>query len=220
MTLRIASLCSVALSIAVGSGVYATRVSASKSQAPQDVLEQPADWVAFTADYKSTSKGRQATGRYYRDSSGSTRSERMSPDQTQTAINIQNRAQQMAWLKNPVSGTWAGRVMANKRPKPLAYVKHMTGLSEFPEPTTVEGFKVYRLDNPASGEYQLLAPELNFFPLTIVNGEEREDYLNIHIEEPNRLLFLPPPGVSVKIVSGLKDLFHSLSGGEMAQPQH
>ena len=172
--------------------------------------QQPDHWVAFSADVREIVGPNVSLGRFYRDSHGSTRNERRSPlDQAQTTITIDNHTDGSMYTRDPILGRWA--VYRQSKPAksgPPILRDDTRGLSSTPESDRIEGYEVFRIDSTKSGQFRLVAPDLNFFALMVCSSaEERTEYFNVVVSEVPPAMFLPPDGVPLRMATSLTDLF-------------
>ena len=192
-----------------------TKASASPRH---ELLPQPTGWAAFSADAELVHPaGQTYHGRYLRASDGSTRFV-LTPDGTDVAhITIRNFAQKAyyvctgsKWMTGPMEVPPEGY-------KPPRYHSGMQGLTPYAYKLGLlkggnrslraeKGLDAYHYVTP-SGTVWLLAPALNFQAVVKVFLDGmRLEFSEIEIGEPDRSLFLPPPGVAVEhsdIIGGM-----------------
>ncbi len=185
-----------------------TRAASPTLRQQVEYLPSATEWVPFSAVIRVTHAGsdggKSVTKRFYQNKEGSTRFESTSPDGAETAVTIYNYEARMAFAKSPKTGEWAK--LPYTRPARIRRVPvNMPGLSASPDVPRL-GFEVYRL-TMKTGTIQLLAPALNLFSLlTELPTGRREEVISVIRGEPAGELFLPPPGVAVRLAADENDL--------------
>lgn len=166
-------------------------------------IAQPKERVAFSANVTKTypKVGRIFSGRFYRDTDGSTREDGILRygDKADEIVAIANFSARAIYVYRPQDG-WSSTDL-EVGPEPL--VRHrvarpgVTGLLPDREPWA--GLRVYRRIL-ANGDLELVAPDLNFFPVMMQGGVsgERVEYSNIKVGPVARELFHPPSDAAVR----------------------
>jgi hypothetical protein len=172
------------------------------AQQPSGVeIPAPNSWVAFTADITGTSVPGTAgvSGKYYRSSDGSQRTDTYKPGEPgRRIIDIKNVAQEKYYAWDTRQWTVQPMQLGPNGYRPTrARTERLTRESE-----PWEGLEVYRflLDG---GSQVLMAPALNFFRVVEIKPSGRRiQYSNIVLTEPDPTLFEPPAGAQVTELSG------------------
>lgn len=188
-----------------------TTEAANSARSQGEVIPQPADWVAFSADLEVTHADRdlRVVGRFFRDTHGCGRME-TGRDGNVELIYIKNipRSEYYSWSKK--TDEWvAGRMKLPsdgwrpiQRPIGAAGYQKRALFAEIRKgrPYSLrasEGFAAYTLVN-GSGTFSLQIPELNFFDVLTHSLEgRREAYSNLVLENQPQNLFEPPQGIAV-----------------------
>jgi hypothetical protein len=167
----------------------------------------PTHWVAVSADLEITSGPVTTGGKFYRNSSGSTRHEVVFPGRV-PAITIRNRQTFMLYIRQP-DGKWISAPFEPGKAgaTPPAYRVSTPGLTR--ESVGREGFEIYKYAN--RDRTKLLAPALNFLPLEETTPDRREAMKNIKMGEPDPLLFHPPAGAEIIPYVSERELVLALS---------
>jgi hypothetical protein len=172
-------------------------VAARRATSPAGVVEGPAEWVPFHADYYSSTNGElRIRGRVCRTSDGSmiydTRSARAGSGRRITIFNIARRT-----LYRMRDDSWEARPLLiapdGYRPRTSLSAQVLVAV-----PDKVGAFEVYR-QTTGTGDILTVAPALNFYPVIVESGRERtRQWLeNIVLEEPSGEPLEPPAGVPV-----------------------
>ena len=176
----------------------------SRQSGPE--VQQPQSWVAFEADVAKSepaTDGRHPvslSGRFWRDSSGSTRLEfGLTGTTASSQIAIKNVPSSTFYTFVSTRG-WIRQPMVLP-PKGYRPPRYQLGPNFTKHTELVQGYTVYRTVN-AEGVVSLMAPDLNFFTLKRqgTNGAT-ETYYNIRIGDPDPALFEPPVGAVVTALS-------------------
>lgn len=207
---RLAILLAVVLLSAAFLTVRAGSDSSSRASGLRTPLEQPNEWVPFSADVETTTPGAETeTGRYFRNSEGSERFEATRPSDGATIIEILNLSESTYYI-NPRGRGWITRPMdvsvATRRPRKMyaempRLVRYAFKLDVGPGGSrklrASQGFDAY-MYTTASGTVRFMVPELNFFPVVMQQpAGHGKTFFNIVIGEPPAELFFPPPGAAI-----------------------
>lgn len=172
-------------------------VAAMRPTSTAGVVEGPAQWVPFHADYYSSTNGElRIRGRVSRTSDGSmiydTRSVRTGSGHRITIFNIARRMlyriRDESWEAQPLLIAPDGY-----RPRTRLSAQVLAAV-----PDRVGAFEVYR-QTTGTGDVLVVAPALNFYPIIVESQRERtRQWLeNIVLEEPSGEALEPPAGVPV-----------------------
>jgi hypothetical protein len=172
--------------------------SSGKAGQQDDEIPAPAYWVAFDADVRETQAGApEFTGRFYRDSDGSTRQDMHSADGLYQLLLIVNVASNTSFTCEERPNKWSSRPAGfDSHTKPVQRYRRSSGLAPLSDP--LEGLLVYRKVYP-DGRIETLAPNLNFLAILVedTSRRRRRSFSNIHLGEPEPALFAPPPGAVI-----------------------
>jgi hypothetical protein len=195
----ISSVFSVVATGALNHGGRPFGAVAARSQITQHVLPQPSTWTPFSAALTITAPGGKVTGHYWRRSDGSWRDEQVHEDGT-TYISICNIADAKGYFHYSRGTGWFSRPMIlpaegflPKRPAIAEQLEHVD---------PIEGLEVYKHIDP-QGLVTYEAQQLNFMPiitLDVRNGVQRV-LSNIAVEEQSDVMFRPPAGAPVAVVT-------------------
>lgn len=161
------------------------------------MVEGPAEWVPFHADYRSSTNGElRIRGRVCRTSDGSmvydTHSVRTGSGRRITIFNIARgmlfRMRDESWEAQPLRIDPDGY-----RPRTRLSTQVLAAVAD-----RVGSFEVYR-QTTGTGDVLTVAPALNFYPVIVESPRERtRQWLeNIVLEEPSGEPLEPPAGVTV-----------------------
>jgi hypothetical protein len=159
--------------------------------------------VPFSAAGRSLHHGvLQSEMRYYRDANGSFRID-ASATGAPTLITINDRVRRVIILRGE-SGEWSEAPMPSNmaRRGPLQEAR-MPGLASVGE--TRDGLLLHKY-SVRDGGVELLAPELNFFPVRKEKDGVVEEYFDVRIGNQPAELFAPPTGAPVRVVGAIKEL--------------
>lgn len=168
-------------------------------------LEQPANWVPFSAatrfEYPS---GSIAYGKFYRSSDGSERLEKEAyagQPATTTIKNIATSTYYMGMEAPTCCDKWASYPMKLPREGWTPPHFHPPAASTLRRvEARWSGFEVYELAKPNFTRY--LVPALNYFAVfTLDPTGARREYLDIRVGEQPSALFEPPAGAVVERVN-------------------
>lgn len=177
--------------------VLVSWLHASTSKQELKLIPQPQGWVAFVSDLRIVTPGQpEASGRFYRRSDGSTRSDIARPNGVTVMIN--NVATQLHY-KSVSAGEWQSQPMVLP---PTGYVPTLARADNpqlVLQPELMEGLEVYKASSGKDVSYR--TAELNMFAIRIErsNGGLIQ-HRNIKLIEPDGALFTPPKGDSTKHV--------------------
>lgn len=182
------------LGLAVPAAALVVHVWGAPIRERQPLPGLPDSWVPFSADFRVFGPGvGPSTGRFYRSSDGSTRSEtRALADLAIGIVNVAARrfysySRGSGWVSQPLELSPEGM-----RPRTLP---ESPFLERVPEPW--EGLEVWRLQD-ASGAVRLIAPALNAFTVRREGGMGPSfEFTNIAIGEPD-VAFVPPASATVR----------------------
>jgi hypothetical protein len=188
----IASLLAIVL-IGIANYARVSRLESATPGAQITDIESPSDWVPFTAAIEKSGTGSAPVrvGRYFRGADGSTRSE-FDLLGGKTNVTIMNVTENMyyefrkgAWCSHPM------RISPLKGWRPKKMREENPNLSK--TLNTIDSMPVREVRGP--GSIQVVAPELNFFALSMENQATgaRTRYVNIVKGPQDASLFLPPP---------------------------
>jgi hypothetical protein len=162
-----------------------------------------ATWAPFKGKYASQDGSPPVTrnGTYSRHSNGSTRRVILGQDGQPSVIQITSVAARSI-LRRDETGTWTTTPLsALPRPQTLdAFMR--PGVAK--EETTFEGKKALRLTR-AADNYQIVVPELNFFPVEQRSGTRLDRVFEIVVGEQPDSDFVAPGRAVLKIESTLRN---------------
>lgn len=201
---RSAAVVAVLAFVLVTAGVVSGLGAAEELPATVQAIEaipQPSERVPFSADVVKRTSTNVFTGLYYRRSDGSFREEGVitepgkAPDK---GLMIMDLTKKVAYILR--QNRWATAPVDAVAPPLYQRRVAMNGISGLvPEAATHSGLTVYR-GTRGNGDYELLAPDLNFFPVVVQGGKAdfRTEYTNFKIGEPDAALFELPEGAVIQ----------------------
>lgn len=202
-TVVVASLIVPALAVV---GSVAPRWATARLAGLTGQLQQPANWVPFSATSRFTyPSGSVARGRFYRSSDGSERLDKEAysgQPATTTIKNILTSTYYMGMGTPTCCDKWASYPM--ELPKEGYTPSHIRTL----DASAVEnvdakwsGFEAYRLAKQ-NNFTRYLVPALNYFAVFTVDPTgARREFLDIRVAEQPSALFEPPAGAVVERVN-------------------
>lgn len=182
-------------------GLFATSIRSASLSQPRRLVEQPSQWVSFSAELKRVHEidGSTFVGRQHRDADGSTRNETGRSFDAINSIAIKNIPEATFYRWTPEQG-WASQPMVLPLggwvPIETSFSQRLTEVAD-----TVEGFSLVRLES--AGRVFFQAPQLNLFTL-VTHVKCKYDasatcgtwYSNITLGEP-AVSFSPPEGAPI-----------------------
>jgi hypothetical protein len=198
--------------VSVFSQIWISPRTAAQQASQLEFIEQPQDWVPFSAKVTITSPTGPATiGLFFRDPNGSAR-EATGPAFTDVrVISITNVAAEMVYIYSSRSG-WVSHPMSLPAGSvhPMRYRTTFPGVEKYPNRlalevgqngslTATEGFEACRQFNSQS-IFKLLVPALNMFEVVTQRPDGwRQVFSDIKIGEQPADLFEPPPGATIQV---------------------
>lgn len=179
--------------------VYGQRQTSSSANIQE--IAQPDSIVPFTADLLKRGSDHTFEGKYYRREDGSVREEgvvTIPGARPERVIGIVNLTRKITYIFKESQG-WASGAIEADLAKPMRRRLNQPGVMSglFPEEMPYEGRVVYR-GVGSTGDYELLAPDLNFFAVVTQSARSgrRAEYHNITIgSQPDALFELPAGAV-------------------------
>jgi hypothetical protein len=202
-TFRVVAFGLLVFGAAVSSVLAARGRQASSSE---QLVDGPATWVAFQASYRAVSGGVETRGTIARASNGSERHDVYGMnDATPRAITIINiPLQTMYSLISTTAGEQHFQMRtiilprAGYTPKRRLSLESKTVAKK--TPVQFGQWSAFETISDAKGDPQarlFIAPDLNFFPVRIVQGDWQRELSDVVLGEPDPSLFLLPPGAKI-----------------------